>query len=311
MASDRFDASSVPALSGRTALVTGANSGLGFEISRVLVKKGARLLFAVRDPERGAAALARLMAETPGAEVVPLALDLADLKSIRSMAETVASGQNRLDLLFNNAGVMAIPRRETAQGFEMQLGTNHFGHFALTGLLLPLLRRTPGSRVITTSSLLHRRGIMNFEDLDGRKRYTSYGAYGQSKLANLLFAYELDRRLKAAGVPVLSLACHPGYSATNLQTVGAKMEKNPIKEVVSGWMNAVLAQPASQGALTALYAAVRPEMKGGEFIGPDGFMAMRGFPVPEVSNDRSRSVEDAVRLWKISEERTGVSYSFA
>jgi len=218
-----WTASDIPDLGGKTIVVTGANSGLGFEASRAFARNGARVVLACRNVEKAAAARDDILASAPRANVEIRALDLASLASVRAFADSLVSNHERLDVLCNNAGVMALPRRETADGFEMQLGTNHLGHFALTGLLLPLLKRT-GARVVTQSSGAHRMGRIDFDDLHGRRYYGRWRAYGQSKLANLLFAYELQRRLENEGVGVISVACHPGYAATELQFAAARME---------------------------------------------------------------------------------------
>jgi NAD(P)-dependent dehydrogenase (short-subunit alcohol dehydrogenase family) len=265
---------------------------------------------ACRDLKKGDAALEKIRREFPDAKVELMQLDLADLDSVRQFADNFKQRYSRLDLLVNNAGIMAIPFRETKQGFEMQFGTNHLGHFALTGLLLPLMLETPGQpRVVTTSSGLHMIGDLNFADLNWTKGYTPQKAYGRSKLSNLLFAYELQRRLDAQGDKVLSVASHPGYAATNLQTAGAIMEGKPFKERMALLGNRLFAQSAEMGALPTLYAATGPDVQGGQYFGPSGLLEMRGYPKVVGSNKKSRDPELAAKLWAVSEELTGVTFS--
>jgi NAD(P)-dependent dehydrogenase (short-subunit alcohol dehydrogenase family) len=298
----------VPDLTGRTIVVTGANSGLGLEGARAFAGRGAHVVLACRSADRAEAARGGIAASHPQASLEVMPLDLANLSSVRVFGAAFASQHDRLDVLCNNAGVMALPRRETADGFEMQIGTNHLGHFALTALLLPLLLRTPGSRVVTQSSGMHRIGRINFDDLHGSTRYGRWSAYGQSKLANLLFAYELQRRLVSMGARTISVACHPGYSATELQFAGARMERSALMERVFALGNRLLAQDAASGALPMLYAATAPDVRGGEYFGPEGLGEMWGSPKRVVSNARSRDAAVASRLWAASEDLTGVRY---
>jgi NAD(P)-dependent dehydrogenase (short-subunit alcohol dehydrogenase family) len=298
----------IPDQSGRTIIVTGANSGIGLEAAKALAGAGAHVVLACRDPRKADAALGALRAGAPRARLDVLPLDLASLASVRDFAKAFADRHLRLDVLVNNAGVMAIPRRTTADGFEMQLGTNHLGHFALTGLLLPLLLATQGSRVVTVSSTAHRGGRMRFDDLHGEQRYTRWGAYGQSKLANLLFSYELDRRAQAAGHALVAAACHPGYSATNLQFVGPRMDGSRWLESLMAAANRLFSQDAAMGALPTLYAATAPEVRGGDYIGPDRFFESWGHPKKVGSSPRSHDREAARRLWELSEQLTGVGY---
>ncbi len=304
--SEKWTAEQIPDQAGRTAVVTGANSGLGLVAARELARAGADVVLACRNTEKGEAAAESIRAEVPGAKVAVEALDLSSLDSVRDFAERFAAGHESLDLLLNNAGVMAPPRRETADGFELQLGTNHLGHFALTGLLLDKLQGREDARVVTVSSTAHKMGRIDFDDLQRQKHYFRWTAYGQSKLANVLFARELDRRLRAAGSTVASLAAHPGYSATNLQSAAPPL----LDRVVMVVTNHLLAQSAEMGALPELYAATRPNLDGGLFIGPDGFEEQRGHPkvVRPVRAGRDEAV--AERLWTVSEELTGVSYAF-
>ncbi|MDX1384159.1 MAG: oxidoreductase [Thermoanaerobaculia bacterium] len=303
-----WTADDLPDLAGRTFVVTGANSGLGFETARGLAAKGASVVMACRDLEKAAAARDRIRAEHAAARVETRALDLARLASVRDFAKAVADAHPRIDALVNNAGVMALPRRETADGYEMQIGTNHLGHFALTGLLLPKLLEQAGGRVVTVSSTMHKIGRIDFDDLDGRRSYRKWGAYGQSKLANLLFAYELQRRLEAAGARAASLASHPGYAATNLQFAGPRMEGSGFLERGAGLMNRLLSQTAAMGALPTLYAAAHPDAEAGGYYGPDGFMEMWGHPRRVASSRRSQDEAVAERLWRRSEELTGVRF---
>jgi NAD(P)-dependent dehydrogenase (short-subunit alcohol dehydrogenase family) len=302
---DKWTADRIPDQSGRVAVVTGANSGLGLITARELARAGARVVLACRDTDKGAAALREVTTQMPGAEAELAALDLASLDSVRSFAQEFASAHDGLDLLINNAGVMAPPRRTTKEGFELQFGTNHLGHFALTGLLLGALEGRTDARVVTVSSTAHRMGRIDFDDLHGERRYRRWGAYGQSKLANLLFAFELDRRLRAAGSTIKSLAAHPGYAATNLQSAAAPA----LDRLVMAVTNRLLAQDAEVGALSLLYAATEPGLEGGTYVGPDGSREHRGHPQPGAVPTRA-ALDQAVaaRLWTSSEEATGVHF---
>jgi NAD(P)-dependent dehydrogenase (short-subunit alcohol dehydrogenase family) len=303
--SDKWTVDQIPDQSGRIALVTGANSGLGLIAARELARAGARVVLACRNMDKGATALRGVTDEVPKAEAELAALDLASLDSIRSFAQGFPKAHDGLDLLINNAGVMAPPRRTTKEGFELQFGTNHLGHFALTGLLLGALEGRKGARVVTVSSTAHRMGRINFDDLDGERRYRRWRAYGQSKLANLLFALELDRRLRAAGSTISSLAAHPGYAATNLQSASAPVLDRAVMVVT----NLLVAQDAEVGALSLLYAATEPGLEGGTYVGPDGRGEQRGHPQPEAVPARA-ALDEAVaaRLWAVSEEATGVHF---
>jgi NAD(P)-dependent dehydrogenase (short-subunit alcohol dehydrogenase family) len=306
-----WTAADVPDQTGRTVVVTGANSGLGRAATRVLAEHGATVVMACRSVERGEAAAAELRAGGDlSGDLSVQQCDLADLDSVASFAETLRGSHDSVDVLCNNAGVMAIPRRETEDGFETQFGVNHLGHFALTEHLLDLLRAGDGeSRVVSQSSGLHERGEMDFEDLHGEAEYDRWDAYAQSKLANVLFAYELQRRLEAADEGGLaSLACHPGYSATNLQVRANREAGGRIGSVVTKVANAVVAQSADRGALPMLYAATAPEAAGGAYYGPGGFMNMRGLPAEQSSSDRSYDEATARRLWDVSTDLTGVEY---
>ncbi|WP_028923165.1 oxidoreductase [Pseudonocardia acaciae] len=304
----------IPDLTGRTAMVTGANAGLGLHEARQLARHGAHVLLAARNRDRGRAALERLAAEVPAERLELVALDLADLESVRALAADLTGRLSRLDLLLNNAGVMAVPeRRETAQGFELQFGTNHLGHFALTGLLLPLLLRTEGSRVVTMSSFLHRLGRLDLDDLQSERRYSPYGAYNASKLANAVFTVELDRRLRAARAGVLSIGAHPGYSATELQSSGPRMGGGGLfgrlNALVTPAVTPLMAQPAARGALPALRAAVDPAVTGGEYYGPHLPGEMRGYPVKVAYRRAAHDPGLGTGLWDASVALTSVDYA--
>jgi NAD(P)-dependent dehydrogenase (short-subunit alcohol dehydrogenase family) len=288
----------MPDLSGKTAIVTGANSGIGYETARLLVGKGATVILACRSPEKGNAALRQITFEHPQAKAELMLLDLSDLASVRRLADAFAHRYDRLDLLINNAGIMATPFRKTVDGFESQFGTNHLGHFALTGLLLDLILRAPRARVVTVSSGGHRFGVIDFDNLNAEKSYNRTRAYAQSKLANLLFTYELQRRFEGAGVDAIAVAAHPGWTATNLQAHWR----------MARLLNPFLAQKPEMGALPTLYAATAPQVQGGEYFGPAGWQELRGYPARVRSSDRSHDRAVAARLWSVSEELTGVRY---
>lgn len=306
-------AEDIPDLSGQVALVTGANSGLGLVTARELARHGARVLMACRDTAKGEAARRAVLADTgaPAEQVEVRALNLASLESVRGLA---AGWQGPLDVLVLNAGVMAPPkRRPTADGFELQWGTNHLGHFALAGLLWPVLVEREGrplshARVVTVSSGAHKMGRIDFADLNHERSYRAWQAYGQSKLANLLFALELDRRAAAAGAPVVSAAAHPGYASTNLQLAGPAMDGPAFKKSVIRAANRVMGQSDAQGALPQLAAATLDAVPGGAYVGPGGFMESRGLPVFVHPSAAARDAVDARRLWAESERLTGVRW---
>ncbi len=265
---------------------------------------------ACRDATKAAAALAEVRRRAPQAQVEVMNLDLADLASVRRFAQDYAANHPQLDILCNNAGVMALPFSRTKDGFEVQIGTNHLGHFALTGLLLERLEAAPAARVVNVASMAHRwtRG-MNLDDLNfERTPYKKWDAYGKSKLANLLFTFELDRRLKKAGSKTLAVAAHPGYSSTNLQFVGPAMENSVLGRLTMQLGNALFGQPAWMGALPTLYAATMPDVQGGDYFGPDGFRQMRGYPRRVGCRRAARDPETAARLWSLSEQLTGVRF---
>jgi NAD(P)-dependent dehydrogenase (short-subunit alcohol dehydrogenase family) len=318
---NKWTETDVPAQRGRTAVVTGANTGLGFETARVLAMRGARVVLACRDLGRAKEAAARILGGRPQPAGVPpgepagvppgeppgdvqaVRLDLASLASVREAAEEIGAAYGPVDLLVNNAGVMWTPLRRTADGFELQLGVNHLGHFALTGLLLGAMLGREGSRVVTVSSNAHKSGRIDFEDLQSQRRYRRGAAYGQSKLANLMFTYELERRLAAAGAKTQALAAHPGKARTELI------------RYLSGWMRVVdliieepLGQSAAMGALATLRAATDPAARGAEYYGPAGRGELRGYPRLVTSTERARDLDAQQRLWRESERLTGVTY---
>jgi NAD(P)-dependent dehydrogenase (short-subunit alcohol dehydrogenase family) len=312
---DSWTAADMPDCSEKTALITGANSGLGYEATKAFARKGATVIMACRSVDRGEQAAHDIKDELDGGTGATLNVrecDLASLDSIASFADGVREDYDELHVLCNNAGVMAIPRDETEDGFEMQLGVNHLGHFALTGHLLDLLVGTDGeTRVVTHSSGAHRRGELDFDDLHREESYGKWEAYGQSKLANLHFAYELQRRLDDAGIDdTQSVACHPGYADTNLQYRGPEESGSRLRYAMMKVANTFLAQPPAQGALPLLYAATAPGVEGGAYYGPGGFLNMRGAPERQESNEASRDEADSQRLWERSEELTGVGYDF-
>ncbi len=288
----------IPDQSGRVALVTGANSGIGFETARALAAKGARVFLGCRSSKRGPQAVARIREQVPGADVHFRSLDLGSLASIEMFAKELTAEVTRLDLLCNNAGVMVPPFGHTADRFELQLGTNHLGHFTLTGRLLELLRATPGARIVTLSSLMHFIGRIDFADLNAERRYNATLAYAQSKVANLLFARELARRLEAAGSEVTSAAAHPGSTRTELQRHSGVMHAAV----------ALLSQEAAAGALPTLYAATADGVRGGDYFGPQHAFGALGPPGPARSSARAKNRDVARRLWEVSEELTGVAY---
>jgi NAD(P)-dependent dehydrogenase (short-subunit alcohol dehydrogenase family) len=302
----------IPGLWRGVAVVTGANSGIGWHTALELARHGARVVLACRDVARGEGALSRIRAAVPEADVRLRQLDLADLASVRTFADQLLDEEPGLDILVNNAGVMAVPqRRISADGFEMQLAVNHLGHFALTGLLLPaLLAPAAGpARVVSVSSMVHRRGRIDLADLQGERSYQPWTAYAQSKLANLLFAQELHRR---AGGAVISVAAHPGWAATELVSngpvVGAPGAVGRARARVMTAMTGLAAQPAAAGAWPSLYAATMPDVRGGEYFGPDRFGGWRGHPVRATATDSAYDVDVAAALWRASQELTSVSY---
>ncbi|MFI1676708.1 oxidoreductase [Streptomyces sp. NPDC020607] len=300
-----WTAHDIPDQSGRTAVVTGANSGIGYVTARELARRGARVVLACRSEERGGVAVGRLLSEVPGAHAEFRALDLGNLASVREFADAFDS--THLDLLINNAGVMALPYRRTADGFETQFGVNHLGHYALTGLLLPRLMETPGARVVTVSSGLHALANIDIGDLNSERDYRRWIAYGRSKTANLLFTHELARRLAATGADTVAAAAHPGYASTNLQSAGPRMEGRRGAERFAALANRVVAQPAAAGALPTLYAATARGVRPDSFTGP-GPLGWRGSPTRSWRAKWTRNDVAGERLWAASEGLTGVRY---
>jgi NAD(P)-dependent dehydrogenase (short-subunit alcohol dehydrogenase family) len=307
-----WTAADVPDQSGQTVVVTGANSGLGFEATRVLAERGATVVMACRSTDRGERAAAEIRETVPDTDLDVRGCDLASLSSVRAFADDFRDAYDELHALCNNAGVMAIPRGETEDGFETQFGVNHLGHFALTGHLLDRLVATPGeTRVVTHSSGAHRGGDVDFDDLHHEQSYGKWEAYGQSKLANLLFAYELQRRLDAHGIEdVLSVACHPGYADTALQFRGPEQEGSTVKRSMMKIANTLFAQSPADGALPLLYAATAPDVESGDYYGPGGLFDMRGAPEKQQSSKKSYDEDRAERLWDVSTDLTGVAYEF-
>jgi NAD(P)-dependent dehydrogenase (short-subunit alcohol dehydrogenase family) len=289
----------IPDLVGRTAIVTGANSGIGLETARMLAQKGADVVLACRSREKGEDARSRILATRPAGTPTVLALDLSDLDSVAAFVQGFASSHDRLDLLIDNAGVMVPPLGRTKQGFELQLGVNHLGHAALTARLLPLLGRTPGARVVVVSSSVHHAGRIAFDDLNWERRpYSAWQGYAQSKLANLLFSLELERRLQASGSGVKVTAAHPGWTATELQ------RNTPLTRL----FNPLFAMKPEGGALPTLRAATDPDAPAGSYWGPARFFEMRGPPVPARISPRAQDEAVAARLWKATEELISLSF---
>ncbi|ORA16847.1 SDR family NAD(P)-dependent oxidoreductase [Mycobacterium asiaticum] len=300
----KWSVSDIPDQSGRTVVVTGANTGIGYHTAAELAFRGAHVVLAVRNLEKGNTALARIIAVKPDADITLQELDLGSLASIRRAAQALRASYPRIDLLINNAGVMWTPKQVTEDGFELQFGTNHLGHFALTGLLLDHLLAVRGSRVVTVSSLGHRlRAAIHFDDLQWERSYSRVGAYGQSKLANLLFTYELQRRLADAAAPTLAVAAHPGGSNTDLSRNLPGIVQ-PIKAVLAP----LLFQGPQSGAWPTLRAATDPTVEGGQYYGPDGLGEQRGRPKLVQSSAQSHDAELQRRLWDVSEELTGVKF---
>ena len=295
----KWDAQMMGDQSGKVAIVTGSNTGIGFHMARALASKGAMVIMACRDPEKAGVAMRRIRDEFPDSEVSTSELDLADLSSVRSFSEGFSSDAEGLDILINNAGVMIPPKSRTKDGFELQFGTNHLGHFALTGLLMPILEKTEGSRVVTVSSIAHKPGVIDFEDLHGdRKRYNKWGFYSQSKIANLAFSLEFSRRLERSGSGVTAIASHPGYSATDLQR----------HSMFWRFLNLIVAIPAKRGAEATLYAATEDDALDHPYWGPTGIIEMRGWTGKARINAKARDEETGRRLWEVSESLTGVRF---
>jgi NAD(P)-dependent dehydrogenase (short-subunit alcohol dehydrogenase family) len=303
----RWDREKMPSQQGRVAVVTGANSGLGYQLSEALAMKGARVIMACRDLRKGEEACSQIIRQHPHVEPEVMELDLSDLASVSAFAERL-NPMGRLDLLINNAGLMAIPLQRTSEGFEMQFGVNHLGHFALTARLWPLLKKSTGSRVVSVSSAAHRFGKIRFEDIHWNDSYSKWGAYGMSKLSNLLFIKELANRITRAGLPVVAAAAHPGYAGTELQAKGAVMEGSRWKARFFNLANRLVAQSAEMGSLPVLYAATADGVGQGEFFGPGGAFSMRGWPAREIPDRKRMNDEAAEKLWVVSEQLTGIMF---
>ena len=305
-----WTARDMPSLDDRTVVVTGANSGIGYEATKAFARRGATVVMACRSTERGERAAREIDRSVANADLDVMACDLADLDAVADFAEAFTSAYDELHVLCNNAGVMALPRGETADGFERQLGINHLGHFALTGHLLDTLAATDGARVVTQSSGAHQNGEIDFEDLQGERSYGRWSAYSQSKLANVFFGYELDRRADEAEIDVTSVVCHPGYADSDLQRRAGEAGAGAVGAALMQAVNALVAQSAAQGALPMLYAATNDGISGGEYVGPGGLLHMRGAPAVQDSSARSYNTATASKLWHVSEDLTGVEYDF-
>ncbi len=297
----------MPSQEGRVAVVTGANSGLGYQLSEALAMKGSRVIMACRDLRKGEEARSNIVSQRPAVDPELMPLDLADLASVHAFAERLNTLE-QLDMLINNAGLMAIPLQRTSEGFEMQFGVNHLGHFALTARLWPLLIKSAGSRIVSVSSAAHRFGKIRFEDIHWQDSYSKWGAYGMSKLANLLFIKELANRITRAGLPAVAAAAHPGYAGTELQAKGALMEGSRWKARFFNLANRLVAQTAEMGALPVLYAATAEGVGQGEFFGPGGAFSMKGWPARETPDRKRMSDETAEKLWVLSEQLTGIPF---
>ncbi|MDK2408308.1 SDR family NAD(P)-dependent oxidoreductase [Aphanizomenon sp. PH219] len=300
MKNEKWNTENILSQKGRIVIVTGSSSGIGYETARVLANKQASVIIAVRNLEKGNKALAKIIQQNKDADVRVMELDLANLASVNNFAENFQKNYSRLDLLINNAGVMIPPYSKTTDGFELQFGTNHLGHFALTGQLLKLLISTKASRIVNVSSGAHNFGNLDFDDLNWEKRnYAQWTAYGDSKLANLYFTYELDRKLKEQGINTVVTASHPGWTATELQRTAGDVMK---------YLNGIFAQDITMGALPTLRAAIEEGLKGAEYFGPNGFMEISGYPVKVESNQLSKDRAIAQKLWVVSEQLTGVKF---
>ncbi len=307
----RWTTAAIPPQNGKLAYITGANSGIGYHTALELARAGAAVILACRDSGKAESARTRILADVPGAQVETAALDLARLDSVRAAAEAFLSTGRNLDLLVNNAGVMALPKRQVSpDGFELQLATNHFGHFALTGLLLPpLLRSKVVPRIVTVSSMAHRGATMDFDNLQWEQGYKPWPAYRRTKLANLLFGFELHRRLTGARSAAMSVVAHPGVSNTNLFKAGPGSAGGP-QAIIAPLVIRLIAQSDAQGALPTLYAATSGEIQGGRFYGPDGFREMKGYPVEVRAEAQAYDEVLAARLWEVSEQLTEVRFAF-
>ncbi len=306
---DHWTADGMPSQAGTKAVVTGANSGIGYQTALELARKGATVVMACRNPDKAQDALTRILAQVPSAKVELAALDLSDLKSVKAFAAAFLARGEALDLLVNNAGIMApLTRKVSPDGFEIQMATNHFGHFALTALLVPALKRAKAPRVVPVASIAHKRGTMDFDDLQSERRYVPWSAYSRTKLANLLFAFELQRRADRAGWKLLSVAAHPGVARTKIVQNGLGGGKATALTRFMEFFMPLFTHSEEQGALPILYAATMPDAAPGGYYGPDGFREMTGFPVRVQATARANDPDDAKRLWEVSERLTGVKF---
>ena len=306
-----WHAEEMPSQAGKLALVTGANSGIGYHTALELARKGASVILACRNPKKGEDALKRLRTAAPGAKAELVSLDLSDLKSVRAFGSAFADRDVALELLVNNAGIMApLTRKTSPDGFEIQLATNHLGHFLLTSLLLPSLRRAPAPRVVTVASIAHRRGKIKFDDLQSERSYSPFASYAQTKLANLLFAFELQRRVDKAGVKLASIAAHPGVAMTSIIVNGIGGGASNVVTRAINFFSPLYMHSEEQGALPTLYAATMPDAAPGGYYGPDGFREMTGFPMRVDCKPQAKDLASAARLWEISEKLTGAKFSF-
>jgi len=308
MRNKKWTLDQIPQQTGRIAVVTGANSGLGFFTTRALALKGAKVIMACRNLDKGEIARQAIINEGVAVEPEVWQLNLASLESVKQFALKFAATGTRLDLLINNAGLMAVPYERTEDGFEMQFGVNHLGHFALTALLWPILSKTVGSRVVQVSSLAHHFGKIRFEDIHWEKSYKKWGAYGMSKLANLLFVRELTNKLAESGDKVTVAAAHPGYADTELQAKGSRMKGNQLGAFSMNLLNKLVAQSGEKGALPSLYAATAKDVEQGAYFGPGGLMKLHGWPVPDSPNKKLVNNEVAGKLWNVSEALTSVEF---
>lgn len=309
-AQPNWTSENIPDQSGRIIVITGANAGLGYESALALARKGAHVVMAVRNLQKGQAASDQIKQAAPNAQVDLMQLNLGSLQSVRDFAAAFKQRHQPLHVLMNNAGIMAPPYRKTEDGFELQWGVNHLGHFALTGLLLDVLLATPGSRIVTVSSSAHRIGNLNFDDLNYEKGYNNWRSYGQSKFANAVFTQELQRRLSAAGAKTIALVSDPGYSRTNLQSAQEDVNRSAVMNAVLKIVTPFMSQSAAEGAWTQLYPATMPDVAGGAFYLPGGMFGAKGHPTEGKLVKRAYDPDLGQRLWAISEQMTGVTYSF-
>ncbi|MHA2099948.1 MAG: oxidoreductase [Candidatus Kariarchaeaceae archaeon] len=308
----KWSADDIPDISGKIAIVTGANSGIGYHTVKELANKGATVVMACRDLKKGADAIKKIVTEFPDSNIRLMHLDLSSIDNIKKFSDKFKQDNQNLDLLINNAGLMFAPYDKTENGFELHFGINHLGHFALTSWVLDLLLKTENSRIVNVSSALHKSGKINFDDLQGEKKYRRIRAYSQSKLANLLFTYELQRKLESTNSSTISVGCHPGYAATNLQSTGMGMRRGILPFFMKPMLkfsNIIMAQSAQMGALPTLFAALSDEVKGGDYVGPSKFGEQRGHPKITTSSKRSHEKDIAKQLWDTSESLTGATFN--